>query len=188
MGGHSFLGDCFLDSESDSFLSLFEGESLLSDPFNTFGVLLFESLVFGDDLSDWGLFLLSFNSLGGLSDVSVEFLVELFNCFNLGGSDGGVPFVELFFVFVLVLFLEVINVPLDVETEDVISVFLGVVGTSSFTFGFNFTSLVGGSSSLLNVISRESLGVVGDEKSSIDSSFHGSENSVSSGGSDETNI
>jgi hypothetical protein len=77
---------------------------------------------------------------------------------------------------------------LDVETEDVISVFLGVVDTDGLALGNDFTSLTGLSGSLLEVISWESLGVVGNVDTSINSTLKSTENSATGGSSDETNI
>jgi len=70
-----------------------------------------------------------------------------------------------------------------------VSVFFGVPRGGGLSFFSWFVSLfVLDFSSFFDVVAWESLVVVGDVKSSISSTFHGSENSVSGGGSHETNI
>ena len=142
----------------------------------------------GDDLSDNGILSFSLNSVGVLSDFLVNLLVKSFNVVNLGLLESGSPLAELLGELILVGLCEVIHITLDVETEDVFSVFFGVVLTNGLTFGNNFTSLSGLGSSLLEVISWESLGVVGNVDTSVNSTLEGSENSASGGGSNETNI
>ena len=80
-----------------------------------------------DLLSDWCLFLGSSNSLGGLSDFSVDLLVESFKIGNLSLGQGSFPTSELLLESVFVFLLEEIHVGLDVGTEDVFSVLLGVI-------------------------------------------------------------
>lgn len=81
----------------------------------------------GDDLSDNGVLSFDLNSVGVLSDFLVNLLVKSFNVVNLGLLEGSSPLAELLGELVLVGLLEVIHVTLNVETEDVFSVFLGVV-------------------------------------------------------------
>lgn len=122
---------------------------------------------------------------GSLHDGSVNLLVESFKAIfadNLGPSG------ELFGEFLSVVFLECLVVLFNVPTKDVLSVFLGIEGLFGlFDFG-SFTSLVGNKFSLSDVETWESLVLVGDVESTVTGSFHGSENTVSGGGSDETNI
>lgn len=115
-------------------------------------------------------------------------LVEGLNvgCFSAG--EVGRPLGELFLESALIFFLELVHIGLDVETEDMFSVFFGVVLTNGLTLGNNFTSLSGLGCSLFEVISWESLGVVGNVDTSVNSTLEGSENSASGGGSNETNI
>lgn len=184
-----FLGDSVLDLDSNSFLSLLSGESSGNGPFSVLGVLLDVTLVVSaDGLSDSGSFLYSLDSFGVLSDVSVQLLVECFEGADLSLGEVGVPLAELGLESVLVFLLQVVHVTLNVETIDVISVFLGIVSTSSFAFFDDLASLSSSGSSLLDVISGESFGVMGYENTSINSTLQSTEHSVSSGGSDETNI
>jgi len=85
-------------------------------------------------------------------------------------------------------FLELIVVCLDVATEDVHSVLFGVVGLSGFLLVDDLTTLVGDDLSLGDVRAGESLLLVGDVETTIGSTLHGSEDTVSSGGADETDI
>lgn len=87
-----------------------------------------------------------------------------------------------------VVLLECLVVGFNVTTEDVGSVFLGVEGLFGLFYFGCFTSFVGNNFGLSDVETWESLVFVGDVESTVTSSFHGSENTVSSGGSDETNI
>jgi len=118
----------------------------------------------------------------------VNSLVKGLNVGSFSAGEVGRPLRELFLESTFIFLLELVHIGLDVETEDVFSVFFGVVLTNGLTFGNNFTSLSGLGSSLLEVISWESLGVVGNVDTSVNSTLEGSENSASGGGSNETNI
>lgn len=178
-----------MDLGDDSLLSLFSGESSEDGPFSVLGVLLDVTLgILADGLSDSSSFLVILGSLGALSDIGVQLLVDSFEGGGLGLGEGGVPLAELLLESVLVFLLEVVHVALNVETIDVISVFLGIVGALSFSLFDDLASLSSLGLGLLEVISGESLGVVGHENTSINSTLESSENSVSSGGSNETNI
>ena len=185
----SLLCDGLLDLGSNSCLSLGVGELELSEPFGTLGVREDSgSVLLGDDLS-LGSLLCLLGSLGVLSDLSMNLLVEGLEGGSLGLGEEGVPSLELLGVFIFVVLLEEIHVVLNVSSEDVISVLLGVVRDGLGGLLSNgLSSLTGGGLGLLDVESGESLGVVGDEDATVDGSLKGSEDSVSSGGSDETNI
>jgi len=118
----------------------------------------------------------------------VNSLVKGLNVGSFSAGEVGRPLRELFLESTFIFLLELVHIGLDVETEDVFSVFFGVVLTNGLTFGNNFTSLSGLGCSLLEVISWESLGVVGNVDTSVNSTLEGSENSASGGGSNETNI
>jgi len=75
-----------------------------------------------------------------------------------------------------------------VVTEDVISVSLGVPCDSSLSLLDDLALLSLLFLGFLYVIAWESLVVVGYKQSTINSAFHGTEDSVTSSGSDETNI
>jgi len=78
-----------------------------------------------------------------------------------------------------------------VLAKDVGPVFLGIIRGFCFFLGSisNLLSLfVGNNLSLLDVVAWESLFVVGDEEASITGTFHSTKNSVSSGGTGQTNI
>jgi hypothetical protein len=125
-------------------------------------------------------------SASGLgTDGCVDLLVEI-----LEGrfSEGLFPSGELLGELLGVLSLEGLVVSLNVSSEDVFSVFLGVKGLLGLFDLSGLTSLVGNELSLGDVGSGESLVLVGDVETTIDGSLHGTEDSVSSGGSDETNI
>lgn len=178
-----------MDLGEDSLLSLLSGESSEDGPLSVLGILLDVALsILADGLSDSSSFLFRLDSLGALSDVGVQLLVDSFEGGSLGLGKSSVPLAELFLESVLVFLLEVVHVALNVETIDVISVFFGIVGALSFSLFDDLASLSSLGLGLLEVISGESLGVVGDKDASINSTLEGSEHSVSSGGSNETNI
>ena len=185
----SLLGNSLLDLGLDSSLSFGVGESEVSDPLLALGVLLDEStLSLGDLLAD--RFLLgSLCSSGALSDFSVNLLVEGLEVGSLSLREGFFPLGELSLEGVLVLLLQSVEVALDVSTEDVVSVLLGVVGASSLALlGDGLASLSRDSLLLLKVVAWESLGVVGNVDSAINSTLESTEDSVTGGGSNETNI
>jgi hypothetical protein len=147
------------------------------------------SVLLGDDLSAGGSLLGSDWSLGVLSDLGVDLLVEGLEVGGLALGHGSFPALELLGVFIFVGLLEEFHVVLDVDSVDVVSVLLGVVDVGlGGLLGGCFSSLSSGGSSLLDVVAGESLGVMGNEDSSVNGALHGSEDSVSSGGSNETDI
>lgn len=186
---YSLLLSSLGDLSDNSCLSLGVVELVVSLPLLALGVLLDEdALSLSDLLADGGL-LLSLCSLGGLSDLGVDLLVEGLEGSNLSLGQGGVPVVELFLEPVLVLLLEEVEVCLDVGTEDVVSVLLGVVSAASLALlndGLAF--LAGRLLLLLDVVAGESLGVVGHVDATVNCTLEGAEDSVTGGGSDETNI
>lgn len=185
----SLLGNSLGDLSGNSSLSLLVGDSVLSEPLLVLGVLLDErtgSLL--DLLSDWCL-LLDLHSIGVLSDFSVNLLVESLNVGSLCLGEGGLPVGELLLEEILVLLLEEIHVGLDVGTENVVSVLLGVVGAAGLAlFDDSLASLSGGLLLLLKVVAGESLGVVGHVDAAINCTLEGTEDSVAGGGSNETDV
>lgn len=180
-----------LNLGSNSLLSLKVGEFVLSEPLGTLEVRLNEdTLCLCDLLSNWLVGSSCFLGLGILSDGSVAFLVKSLKSGNLGLCECGFPSVELFLESVLAFLLEDVHVGLDVSTEDVISVLLGIISATLLAFYFNgsFATLASDDFLLLNVIAWESLGVVGNVKSTICSTLKGTEDSVTGGGSDKTDI
>ena len=185
----SLLGDSLLDLSLDSSLSLSIGDSVLSEPLLVLGVGLDEvTLALGDLLADSSL-LGSLNSLGSLSDFGVDLLVESLEGGNLSLGKGSFPAGELLLESVLVVLLQSVEVGLDVGTEDVVSVLLGIVNAADLALlGDGLASLSSDSLLLLEVVAGESLGVVGNVDTAINSTLEGTEDSVTGGGSNETNI
>ena len=147
------------------------------------------TLSLGDLLSDGGTLSLRLHSIGVLSDISVNLLVESLSVGSLCLGECGLPLGELLFEEILVLLLKEIHVGLDVVAEDVVSVLLGVVGSTNLALLDNsLASLSGGSLLLLKVVAGESLGVVGYVDTAVNSTLEGTEDSVTGGGSNETNI
>ena len=127
---YSFLKHGLLDLGGNSCLSLKVGKFVLSKPLGSLEVGLDEdSLCLCDLLSNSGLLSSGLGVLGVLSNFSVCFLVKSLKSGNLSLGECGFPSVELFLESVLVLLLEDVHVGLDVSTEDVISVLLGIIGT-----------------------------------------------------------
>lgn len=161
-------------------------ESVVSKPFCTLGVGIdfVSSLFIIDTLSD-GL-CVRFRCASGVgSDSGVHFLVELLEFHAL---ESLFPLRELLVEFLGRFFLELVVVCLNVATEDVLSVLFGVEGLLGFLLVDDLTTLVGDDLSLGDVRAGESLLLVGDVETTIGSTLHGSEDTVSSGGADETNI
>lgn len=160
------LGNGIFDFDLNSFFSFCVCQFFVSEPLSLLGIFINNTLVMslGNNLSNWGRFLCVFlGSNGVLSDFSVDFLVQFFEILDLVFNKGSFPFGELKREFFLLLFLQKIHILLDVVSEDVVSVFLGnpVGGGLSFFENFSFLSL--GLLSFLNVMSWESLVVVGNE-------------------------
>ncbi len=119
----------------------------------------------------------------------MDLLVESLEVADLSLGEASLPLGELLLELVLVVLLEEIVVGLDVGTEDVISVLLSVVSTGSLALlSDGLASLTGGDLLLLSVVAWESLGVVGDVNSTINSTLEGTEDSITSGSSNKTNI
>jgi len=160
------------------------GESLVSDPLSSLGVLLDEVRGSLDDLSG------SLSSLlGDTSGVGPDGLVGS----RVDGLEGLsiedlVPLFELLVEFLGVLGLEVIEVLLDVNTEDVFSVLSGVELADLLVLGLLLSSLVDLGLVNFDVHTWESSVLVGDEESTVAGSLHSTEDTVSSGGSVETDI
>lgn len=174
----------------DSLLSVFVGQSVVSNPLLCLEVGLDEdTLCLGDLLSDGGLLSGNLDSDGGLSDFGVHLLVKGLEVSDLSSGQGLFPAGELLLEFGAVIFLEEIHVGLDVSTEDVVSVLLGVVSTGDLAFlGNGLASLSSDGLLLLEVVAGESLGVVGHVDASVNGSLEDTEHSGSGGGSHETDV
>jgi len=143
----------------------------------------------GDLLSNWSLTLSSGNSLGTLSDFRVDLLVESLKVGNLSLGEGSFPTGELLLESVLVFLLEEIHVGLDMSTEDVVSVLLGVVGPADLAFlGNDLAALASDGLLLLEVVAGEALGVVGNVDAAVNSALEGTEDTVAGGGPDQADI
>jgi len=127
---------------------------------------------------------LGVSSGGGLSDGSV---------------DGGVVFLEGFAVEGLGpsgelssesvgLVLEHVVVLLDVDTEDVLSVLVGIERGLGLLDIDGLTTFVGDGFSLGDSSSGESLGLVRDVETTVTGTLEGTEDTVTGGGADETDI
>ena len=176
----SLLGESLLDLGVNSGNSLLVGELELSEPLLVLGVLKDSlTVLLGDDLSDNGVLSGNLNSNWVLSDVLVDLLVESFGVLYLCLLEVLQPAAELLLELVLVGLGEVVNVGLNVETEDVFSVLLSVVSSRSLCLLDDLPSLSSGDLSLLDSVSWESLGVVGNVDTTVNSSLKGTEDSVS---------
>lgn len=119
----------------------------------------------------------------------MDLLVESLKGGNLSLSKVCFPARELLLESVLVILLQSVEVGLDVGTEDVVSVLLGIVNAANLALLLDsLASLSSDSLLLLEVVAGESLGVVGNVDTAINSTLEGTEDSVTGGGSDETNI
>ena len=185
----SLLGNSLLELSGNSSLSLGVGDSVLSEPLLVLRVLLDELTGSLLDLLSNRCLLLNLNSVGVLSDLGVNLLVEGLDVGSLCLGEGSLPLGELLLEEILVLLLEEIHVGLDVVTEDVVSVLLGVVGAVGLALLDDLlASLSGGLLLLLEVVAGESLGVVGHVDATINCTLEGTEDSVAGGGSNETDV
>jgi hypothetical protein len=185
----SLLGNSLLELSGNSSLSLGVGESVLSEPLLFLGVLLDELTGSLLDLLSDGCLLLSLDSVGVLSDLSVNLLVESLAVGGLCLGEACLPLGELLLEEILVLLLEEVHVGLHVVAEDVVSVLLGVVGAVGLALlDHLLASLSGGGLLLLEVVAGESLGVVGHVDAAVNCTLEGTEDSVTGGGSHETHV
>ena len=137
-----------------------------------------------DNLSD-GLSSLLGNACGAGSDLLVSGSVESFKGL---ATEGLVPLFELLVESLGVLRLELVEVFLDVDTEDVFSVLLGIEVLDELILGLLLSSLVDLSLLSLDVHTWESSVRVRDVESPVAGSLHGTEDTVTSGGGAETDI
>jgi len=122
---------------------------------------------------------------GGSADRGVDLLVHSLELLSL---EGLLPLGELLVETLGVVGLKVIVVLLDVSTEDVAGVLLGVEGGLGL-FGLDgLSALVGHELGLGDMETGESLLLVGDVKATVGGTLHGTEDTVTGGGADETDI
>jgi len=191
--------DLFLDSEHlglDSDGTLFVSERDEGHPFATvsggFAVLVLGVLGFVDSVtglagrgSGLGSLLLGTRASGGLADGGVDSGVVVLEGFAVEGLG---PSGELLSELVGLVFLEHVVVLFDVDSEDVLSV-LGSIerGLGLLNIG-GLSTFVGDDLSLGDVSSGESLGLVRDVQTTVTGTLEGTEDTVSGGGADETDI
>ena len=170
------------------FSSLGGGDSEVSDPLGSLGVLLDKLRLLLEDLSNWLGVSLGLNSVWFSNDGSVDLFVEFFAGLNLGGGEALSPVGELSLEFLSVFLLEGFHVIGNVVSEDSCSVGFGVIfGLNSFRSG-RFTSLVLNNGNLSSGVTWESLGLMWNVDSTIASTLKDTEKSGTGGGSLETNI
>jgi len=168
-------------------LAHLEVDFLKSEPFLALGVLLDKDWSFLDDLADRSLLLgILGSSLWILSDGLVSSGVVILEGFAL---EFLLPSGELSLEGHWVFFLKEIVVLLDVDSSDVLQVLFGSEDCLGFWFGFSGLLLLATFFlSLLHAVTWESLLAVRDQETTIASTLHSTENSVSSGGTSETNV
>ena len=164
----SHLFSCGLfDLFNNSLFSFFNGESSISLVFALGGLNDGLSLV---NVFNWNLFVfLLWCWVWVLSDFFVDLGVELLNGVNFGSLEVFVPKSELGLVVFFAFVLEFLHVFLDVDTEDSFSVDGGVV----FAVGIG---------------AWESLGGVWDVNTTVRSTLHDSEDLVTLGGVNKTDV
>jgi hypothetical protein len=177
------LNHCHLASNALYLLLL--GELPVADPLLVLGVGVdFVANVGSKNLIN-GLLICLSSALRVGPDGSVHLFVELL---ELHALESLLPFGELLVELLFSLALQHIVVVLDVTTEDVLTMFLGIEGRLSF-LGFNgLTTLVGADLGRLDVVTGETLVLVRDVETAIGSTLHGTEDTVTGGGADETDI
>lgn len=180
MEGLEFLGN----SES----SLLGGESSVSDPLVTLGVLEDGLVTLLEDLSSWVLVSSSLHSVWVGKNLLVDLLVEFLVGLNLGGGKGLLPLAELSLELLWVFLLEEVGVVGNVSSKDSGSKDGSVINSLGLLNVLRLSSLVGDNLSLGSLVTWESLGLVWNVKSSIASSLQDSEDSGSGGSGVDTNI
>merc|ERR1712151_169227 len=171
-----------------SLLAHLKSDLLESEPFLALGVLLDEDGGLLDDLADWSLLLGGrLSSCGVLLDLGVSGFVVVLEGFALELLlPSGELSLEGFWIFLL----DEIIVLLDMDTKDV----LPMLFSSEDSLGFwtrrvlLLASLTSFLLNLLDTMSWESLLVVWNVEATVASSLHGTEDTVSSGSANETNI
>jgi len=189
----------FLDSEHlglNSFGTLGVGERDEGHPFTTvssglsglvLGSFSLENGVSGLGGSSLGLssLFLGTSASGGLADGGMDSGVVILEGLAVEGLG---PSGELLSENVGFVLLEHVVVLLNVSSEDVLSVLGGIErGLGLLNIG-GLSTFVGDDLSLGDVSSGESLGLVGDVETTVTGTLHGSEDTVTGGGADETDI
>jgi len=161
------------------------GEFIELDPFVVLGVSQDPvASVGGNNLTD-GFAGGGLGASGSGSDVSVNLLVEILEFTSL---ECLLPSGELLVEALGVLTLEHVVVALDMFSKDVSAVLSGVeLGLGLLSLDL-LTTLTGDNLGLDDVEAGESLVLVGDVETTIGSTLHGTEDTVTGGSADETNI
>ncbi len=160
---------------------------LLSDPLLALGVLEDHGGGSLNFLADGLVLANNLDSGGVLSDGGVASLVDILERLL---AEGLLPDGELLLEGSGVLTLQLVVVLLDVDTHDVLEMLLSGELSLGLLLLFDGTTLLAVATSLglLPSETGESLLVMGDVDSTIASTLHGTEHSVSSGSSGETDI
>lgn len=160
---------------------------LLNEPLATLAVLKDELRSGLDLLTDRLVLASNLNSVGALSDGSVSSLVNISERLSL---EGLLPLRELLFEASRVLRLEKVIILLDVDTENVLKMLLSAEILPDLLLLLLSTTLLLASVDLwlLHAATGEASVAVGDVETTIASTLHGTENSVSGGGTGETDI
>lgn len=141
------------------------------------------------DLTDWlSSSLLGENWVG--TDKSMSLGVKLLDVLCLGGGEALVPLGELLVELSSITLLEEIEVSLNVSTNDVVLVNLGLVLNflvTSISFDL-LTALVGNNLGFDDLVTGETLFVVGDVETTVAGTLHAAEDTVACGCADKTNI
>lgn len=170
-------------------LSLWGGKSEVGSPLSALGVLEdLEASSLGDNLLGWLGVALSLGSVWVGDDGRVDLLVEILAGLDLSSSKALLPLRELSLEGSGVLLLELGHVSLNMRSENLSSVDLGVEVGLSLVGSDSLSSLVLDLLNLSVSVSWESLGLMWNVDSTIASSLHDREDSSSGGGSVDTNI
>lgn len=100
-------------------------------------------------------------------------LVDLFNSLGLIGLKALIPLGELLVIILLALLLKAYHVLINVDTEDSFSMHLSIIGDVLLT---------------IHGISGEPVSAMGNIDSSVASTLHGTEDLVTGGGIDQSDI
>jgi hypothetical protein len=119
----------------------------------------------------------------------VHLLPHLWDVLSLVGLEALGPLGELLLESISTLLLELVVVGLNLGTHNVINVLLGIESGSLGGLLFSLlTTLVGLDLGLGNLEAWEALLVVWDKETTVGGTLHGTEDTVTSGSADETDI
>lgn len=182
------IADSSLELLGNSSFSLLSGELEFSEPLSSLGIGEDSLWTILDDLLGWLLVSSSLLPVWVSNDGLMNLLVEILTGLDLVGSEAFLPSGELSIELSWVLLLKCVHVVGNMVSEDMSSVYLGIIFSLGLARSGRLSSLVGGFLDLSSLISWESFGGMWDIDSTIGSTLHSSKESGSSSSSADSDI